>query len=250
VRFLDFVTPKWMSMVLGVVCVGILMTGLAVPEARAESAHAESESETSRILALGDSMMAWHAISNSSIADAMSEILGEPVDNRAIGGARIIYGLPVTGAIGMKISKQYRGEDADWVVINGGGNDLWLGCGCGKCDRKMARMIAPNGQSGEIPRLVWRIRETGARVIYLGYLRSPGVDSVIDACRELGDEFETRIARMVRAMDGVYFLDVSNLVPDGDRSFHGVDMIHPSKKASRVIGHKLAEVIRMVDETR
>lgn len=200
-----------------------------------------------RILTLGDSMIAWHSVSKNSIADALAESLGEPVENRAIGGARIIYGLPITGAMGMKISKQYRGDDVDWVVINGGGNDLWLGCGCGVCDRKMARMISQGGTSGEIPKLVHDIRKAGARVIYLGYLRSPGVDSVIDACRALGDEFETRLSRMAAAHDGVYFLDVSGLVPNGDRSFHGVDMIHPSRKASRIIGQKLSHIIKTYD---
>ncbi|WP_321365260.1 SGNH/GDSL hydrolase family protein [uncultured Celeribacter sp.] len=218
----------------------------------ATSAFAADSPETTmpqgpRILALGDSMIAWHSVSKNSIADALAETLGEPVENRAIGGARIIYGLPITGAMGMKISKQYRGDDVDWVVLNGGGNDLWLGCGCGACDRKMARMISQNGTRGEIPKLVRDIRKTGARVIYLGYLRSPGVESVIDACRVLGDDFEVRLSHMATALDGVYFLDVSDLVPSGDRSFHGVDMIHPSRKASRIIGQKLAQIIQTYD---
>ncbi|WP_434289973.1 SGNH/GDSL hydrolase family protein [Celeribacter sp. SCSIO 80788] len=203
-----------------------------------------------RILALGDSMMAWHLVSKSSIADVLSQSLGEPVENRAMGGARILYGLPISGAIGMNITKQYRGDAVDWVVINGGGNDLWLGCGCKACERKMTRMISPEGTAGAIPELAREIRNSGARVIYLGYLRSPGVESVIDSCRELGDAFEARLTQMVRAMDGVYFLDVSKLVPEGDRSFHGADMIHPSKKGSRVIGQKLADVIRQVDDRR
>ncbi|SFJ51523.1 SGNH/GDSL hydrolase family protein [Celeribacter neptunius] len=225
----------------------------------AETAHGAQESQgapaasaaaTARILTLGDSMMAWHGVSGASIADVLSVVLGEPVENRAIGGARIIYGLPITGAMGMKISKQYRGDKVDWVVINGGGNDLWLGCGCHKCDRKMARMIAADGTRGEIPRLVHQIRQTGANVVYLGYLRSPGVDSMIDACRDLGDEFEARVSAMAAQSDGVYFLDLSRLVPEGDRSFHGVDMIHPSKKGSRVIGEKLADLIRQIDKAR
>lgn len=203
-----------------------------------------------RILALGDSMMAWHLVSRNSIADVLGRVLGEPVENRAMGGARILYGLPISGAIGMNITKQYRGEAVDWVVINGGGNDLWLGCGCGACERKMNRMISAGGTAGAIPALTHEIRQKGARVVYLGYLRSPGVDSMIDSCRELGDAFEARVANMVRAMDGVYFLDLSRLVPEGDRSFHGADMIHPSKKGSRVIGQKLADLIRQVDETR
>ncbi len=210
----------------------------------------ETAEDDPRILALGDSMMAWHLVSRSSISDAMERALGEEVENRAVGGARILYALPITGAMGLNITKQYRNDAVDWVVINGGGNDLMLGCGCNKCDRKMSRMISPNGQLGVIPDLVGKIRSHGARVIYVGYLRSPGVDSAIDSCRPLGDAFEARISNMVRAMDGVYFLDVSDLVPNGDRSFHGMDMIHPSKKGSQVIGQKLAAMIRKLDKTR
>ena len=237
-----------------VACLGLLISvGLSADAAGNEiAARSAPQSQpaplrNARILALGDSMIAWHSVSKNSIADALAESLGEPVENRAIGGARVIYGLPVTGAMGMKISKQYRGDDVDWVVINGGGNDLWLGCGCGACDRKMARMISLGGKTGEIPKLVQSIRKTGARIIYLGYLRSPGVDSVIDACSALGDEFEMRLSRMATEFEGVYFLDVSDLVPSGDRSFHGVDMIHPSRKASRIIGQKLAHIIQTYD---
>ncbi|WP_254679308.1 SGNH/GDSL hydrolase family protein [Celeribacter baekdonensis] len=209
-----------------------------------------SEDQAARILAIGDSMMAWHGITGNSIADALSDALDEPVVNRSVAGARIIYGLPITGALGLKIAKQYHGKPWDWVVVNGGGNDLWLGCGCGKCERKINRMVAKNGTSGDIPQLITRIRKTGARVVFIGYLRSPGVDSIIDACRPSGDALEARLIQMAKEMDGVYFLSIADLVPDGDRSFHGADMIHPSKKGSKAIGRMVADLIRQVDESR
>lgn len=209
-----------------------------------------SEGDAARILAIGDSMMAWHMITGNSIADALSDALGEPVVNRSVAGARILYGLPITGALGLKIAKQYHGKPWDWVVINGGGNDLWLGCGCGKCERKINRMVAKSGTSGDIPQLISRIRKTGARVVFVGYLRSPGVDSVIDACRPAGDALEARLIQMAEQMDGVYFLSIADLVPEGDRSYHGADMIHPSKKGSHAIGRLVADLIRKVDENR
>lgn len=215
----------------------------------AQSAPQKND-QSPRILALGDSMMAWHLISRNSISDALAKSLGEPVESRAITGARIIYNLPISGAMGLNISRQYHGEEVDWVVMSGGGNDLWFGCGCRQCDRKMARMISPTGRTGDIPALVDRIRSTGAQVVYIGYLRSPGVDSAIDACRDLGDELEERLSRMTAQRNGVYFLDVSNLVPYGDRSYHGADMIHPSRKASAIIGAKVAQIIRRFDATR
>ncbi|SDF40646.1 Lysophospholipase L1 [Celeribacter baekdonensis] len=209
-----------------------------------------AEGDAARILAIGDSMMAWHMITGNSIADALSDALNEPVVNRSVAGARILYGLPITGALGLKIAKQYHGKPWDWVVINGGGNDLWLGCGCGKCERKINRMVTISGTSGDIPQLISRIRKTGARVVFVGYLRSPGVDSVIDACRPAGDALEARLIQMAEQMDGVYFLSIADLVPEGDRSYHGADMIHPSKKGSQAIGRLVADLIRKVDENR
>lgn len=205
---------------------------------------------TARILAIGDSLMAWHGMTGRSIAHSVSDELSEPVMNNSIGGARILYKLPLSGAMGMKIGSQFTKGDWDWVVVNGGGNDLWLGCGCVACDRKMRKMISPDGRRGEIPKLVDTIRKSGSKVVYVGYLRSPGVGSIIDQCRDEGDELEQRISKLSEILPDVYFVSLSDLVPFGDRSYHGVDMIHPSIKASTEIGKRVAKIIKENDKAR
>ncbi len=197
-----------------------------------------------KILTMGDSLLSAHSISKRAVSHAVGRALGVKVSDRSVAGARIIYGLPITGAMGMKIAKQYRTGKWDWVILNGGGNDLWFGCGCHACERKINRLISGDGRGGEIPRLVSNLRRTGARVIYVGYLRSPGVGSPIESCKDDGDELERRIDQMAKADTGVYFLSLAQMVPFGDRSFHGFDMIHPSLKASREIGKRIAEIIR------
>ncbi|GAA6164540.1 hypothetical protein NBRC116590_22440 [Pelagimonas sp. KU-00592-HH] len=209
-----------------------------------------SRSEGPRILAMGDSLMAWHGISGRSIAHSVASELQEPVVNRSVGGARILYKLPISGAAGFRIESQFSGDGWDWVVLNGGGNDLWLGCGCKACERKLDKLISQNGRGGAIAKLVTDIRKTGARVVWVGYLRSPGVGSMIDECRSEGDVLEARIARLADQVEGVYFLSNAELVPHGDRSFHGVDMIHPSVKASTIIGQRVAELIKAEDKDR
>ncbi len=206
-----------------------------------------ARNEGPRILAMGDSLMAWHGMTRNSISDAVADELGEPVLNRSVGGARIIYNLPVSGAMGMKIAKQYKPGAWDWIVLNGGGNDLWLGCGCGACENKMNRMISEDGRKGAIPYLVDSLRKTGARIVYVGYLRSPGVWSPIEQCRDEGDALEARIEKLADILPEMYFLSLKDMVPWGDRSYHGVDMIHPSLKASREIGQRVAEVIKAVE---
>ena len=200
--------------------------------------------QSARILTMGDSLLAAHSISGRAVSNAVERVLGEQVTDRSVAGARVIYGLPITGAMGMKIAKQYRKGRWDWIILNGGGNDLWFGCGCHACERKINRLISGDGLGGEIPRLVANLRRTGARVIYVGYLRSPGVGSPIESCKDEGDELERRIDQMAKADTGVYFLSLAQMVPFGDRSFHGFDMIHPSLKASREIGKRIAEIIR------
>ncbi|NVK15321.1 MAG: SGNH/GDSL hydrolase family protein [Rhodobacteraceae bacterium] len=202
------------------------------------------EGQSARILAMGDSLLAWHSLAGKSISDTVSQELQEPVVDRSVSAARILYKLPVSGAAGMNIGKQYTPGEWDWVIVNGGGNDLWLGCGCFACDRKMNRLISSDGRTGAIPAMLIGLRETGAKVIYVGYLRSPGVGSLIEHCRDEGNELEARIGRLAEQEDGIFFLSNKDLVPYGDRSYHAADMIHPSVKASSEIGRKVAQIIR------
>ena len=156
----------------------------------------------------------------------------------------MLYSLPISGAMGLSIAKQYRPGKWDWVIVNGGGNDLWLGCGCRACERTMHRMISPDGRRGKIPGLLSQLRQNGARVIYVGYLRSPGVGSLIDHCRADGNELERRLAKLAQLDKGLFFLSLADLVPHGDRSYHTIDMIHPSTKATAEIGARIAKIIK------
>ncbi len=207
-------------------------------------AQARSQNNKPTIFAMGDSLMASHSITNRSIADVVSKTLDLPVRDRSVLGARMIYRLPLSGVLGLSIPKQYRKGDWDWVILNGGGNDLWMGCGCARCERKMNKLIAEDGAKGYIPKLISKIRKTGAKVVYVGYLRSPGVGSPIEECRDEGDELEQRIDDLAAQDDGLFFVSLKDLVPYGDRSYHMLDMIHPSVKASHEIALRVAAVIR------
>lgn len=197
-----------------------------------------------RILVLGDSFMTSHAQSDQAVPNVLAKTLGAQVKSRAITGARYRYMLPFSGALGMNISKQYRDGPWDWVVINGGGNDMWLGCGCIRCERRMNKLISPDGTRGEIPALVSKARRAGAKVAYVGYLRSPGMWSPIEHCKGEGDALEARIAMMAQRDEGVTFISLADMVPTGDSSFHAADMIHPSAKGSRAAAARIAQVLQ------
>ena len=204
-----------------------------------------SKDDGSRILMMGDSLLASHSLSGRSVAGVLEQTLGTPVTDRSVMGARMIYRLPISGAAGLNIPKQFRDGNWEHVVINGGGNDLWLWCGCHACDRKLDKLAARDGSAkGEIPSLIGRLRSTGAKVVWVGYLRSPGVGSPIESCKDEGDELERRIAAFAERTEGVTFVSLADMVPHGDRSYHGFDMIHPSVKGSREIARRVAAALR------
>lgn len=202
-----------------------------------------SRDHPSRILVVGDSMLATHRMSDRAVADALEQTLREPVVDRSTIGARFHYALPISGSAGLNITKQYVPGEWDWVVVNGGGNDLWFGCGCMICGPKLDRLISEDGTKGTIPGFLSRLRQSGAKVIYVGYLRSPGLASPIEHCRDEGAELERRVARLSQIDSGLYYLSLQDLVPNGDGSYHAIDMIHPSVKGSTAIGQLLANVI-------
>ncbi len=162
----------------------------------------------------------------------------------AIRGARYRYSLPIAGALGLTIPNPCRAVAWDWVAINGGGNDLWMGCGCSKCERRMNQLISAGGTGGDIPTLVAKARRSGAKVAYVGYLRSPGMWSPIEHCKAEGNTLEARIAIMAKRDQGVIFVSLADMVPTGDKSFHAADMIHPSIKGSRAAAARIAKVLK------
>ncbi|MEM6587770.1 MAG: SGNH/GDSL hydrolase family protein [Pseudomonadota bacterium] len=197
----------------------------------------------SRILVVGDSMLAKGRINDAAVSDVMEKTLRETVVDRSTIGARFQYALPISGAAGMNITKQYVDGNWDWIVVNGGGNDLWMGCGCMLCDAKIDRLISADGMKGTIPGFLSDMRQTGAKVIYVGYMRSPGLASPIEHCRDEGAELEGRIATLAKKDAGLIYLSLEDLVPHGDGSYHMIDMIHPSQKGSRAIGQIISSVI-------
>jgi acyl-CoA thioesterase-1 len=199
---------------------------------------------SARILLLGDSMFAANAIGAHTVTNGLETALGEEVIDRSVIGARYFYPLPFSGAAGMRLDAQYRAGKWDWVVMNGGGNDLLFGCGCGACDSMLNRLVTADGKEGAISAYIAKIRTSGARVVYAGYLRNPGFAKPIRACGPAGNELDQRLAKMADLDKGVFFISMADLVPMGDSSYHQFDRIHPSPKGSRAIADRIAKRIK------
>ncbi|WP_425044794.1 SGNH/GDSL hydrolase family protein [Primorskyibacter sp. S87] len=219
----------------------------AVMAALASCQESVSRNESARILAIGDSLMTWNSTLGKSVPHVIEKELKEPVVDRAVSGAWMTTRNNGGDGKGFSIPYQYVEGDWDWVVINGGGNDLLFGCGCGKCDGVIDEMISEDGTTGQIPEFLRRVRDDGARVLYFGYLRSPGLLTPIEHCKNDGNELETRLVRFATEEEGVIFATMADVVPKGGLSYFSPDLIHPSRKSSRKIGQRLAEIITFYD---
>ena len=223
---------------------GFVMKRLALMIALALAGCVEAPSSQAKVLVMGDSLLAVNGMSGGAVADALERETGVEVTDRSVPGARFFHPLPISGAAGMSIPKQYARGAWEWVVLNGGGNDVLWGCGCGPCGGTLERLISVDGRGGEIPRTVSQLRSTGAKVIFVGYLRSNGFDSPVEKCATTGDEMDRRLTLMAANDPGVMFLSMADLVPMGDQSYYGPDLIHPSPKGSAGIAARIAAVMR------
>ena len=192
---------------------------------------------------LGDSMFASNKATSGAVADVIEAALGLEVVDRSVPGARYFYALPISGSAGLNLTAQFRPGPWEVIVVNGGGNDLLFGCGCGQCDGVLDRLVSPDGRRGAIPAYVAELRKTGAFVVYAGYLRNPGNSTPIKACGPAGNELDRRLAALDQLDPGMVFLPMSDLVPYGSLLYHQIDRIHPSRTGSREIGLRIARLI-------
>lgn len=200
--------------------------------------------DTAQVLMLGDSMLAANRLVQGGVADALESAIGQAVVDRSVAGARYFQALPLVGGIGLNLKAQFRPGPWKVIVLNGGGNDLLFGCGCGRCTKVLDRLISADGRAGTIPAYVETLRKTGAQVVYIGYLRNPGTSTIIKGCGPAGNELDRRLARLDQLDPGMTFVPMSDVVPFGDASYHQFDGIHPSLKGSTEIGQKIARTIR------
>lgn len=219
------------------VCIGMISLLLGCQEM--PSRHPDA-----KVIVVGDSLMAWNATSGSSIPDIVEDSIGAPVIDRTVSAAWLQTQYDASGRAETGVQAQFIEGDWDWAIVNGGGNDLMLGCGCSRCDAVLDKMISQDGQHGQIPDFLRQIRKTGTRVIYVGYLRSPELFTPIEHCKAEGDEFEARIARLAQRDEGITFVSSQDVARPGDASYFSFDLIHPSRKSSRIIGERVADVIK------
>jgi len=200
-----------------------------------------------RILALGDSVMWWNAEAGRAIADAVATALDEPVVNLAVPGAEFSHPDPDMAAEGLDIRAQYRTGGGvrgwEWVLLQGGANDLDGAAGPGDCAAVRDALIGAGGRAGEIPALVARIRADGARVVLLGYYALPAFAASDAFCGADLGTLSRRIALLAERDPGVVFVAMADVVDPRDPAAYDADAIHPSVRSSAAIGRQVAAAI-------
>jgi lysophospholipase L1-like esterase len=193
------------------------------------------------ILVIGDSVMAWNRSAGADIGSVLAAELDREVVSRAALGAQVrAGGLGALG--GLSIPDQMPDGSWNWIVMNGGANDLGFSCGCTRCEAEIDRLISMDGTTGAIPDLIARARAKGAQVLWVGYYRAPESRS-FRGCRPGLVELERRIAVHVRTAKGVFFVDSEDALDPGNPALLAADRTHPSVEGSAVIGRFLAREI-------
>ncbi|MEM9795982.1 MAG: SGNH/GDSL hydrolase family protein [Pseudomonadota bacterium] len=196
------------------------------------------------ILAIGDSVMAWNG--GEGIPEVTGAALGRPVVDASVSGARLSTGS-VAGALGFEIGRQVPGPGWDWIIVTGGGNDIRPTCREAGAETAQDALIGPD-LTGEIPALIARLRDTGAKVAFVGYYDGAEASPTGFApCQPYFTTINRRLTALSSRDPGLIFLDAGDVIDPADRGLYDRDLIHPSPRGSAQIGAALADAIRAAE---
>lgn len=198
-------------------------------------------SGTPTVLAVGDSVMAWNRDKDASIPDVVARATGRTVLNASVPG----QGLTREGSLFPgTIQSQLRRGNWDWIIADGGANDLNRICNCSRCEAQVDRLISEDGTAGLWPGFVGQMKAAGARnILIMGYYGpADGGGGAFAKCSDEVAELDRRFARLA-ARDPQVTHVLTRPVVDGERALYDDDLIHPNVRGSQVIGEVLARTI-------
>ncbi len=180
------------------------------------------------VLAVGDSVFEWNLGSGQSAP----QFAAEDVYNASIGGTMMTGDDP--------IPDQYIEGNWEWILVDGGANDLNDLCECSEeCGPVMDAI------DEAFDRFVDERVSAGEKVLIWGYYDPPSdAEFGFAECGEEVDELAARQAAVAEAYDGAGFVDGREL--SGDALFDE-DRIHPSVEGSRAIGEQLRLALETED---
>ena len=199
------------------------------------------QAEPMRLLAVGDSLLAWQMWTGRDIPSVMGQVLGAEVENDAVAASRFSNASGIGRALGFDVRSQYRPGPWDIVLMNGGANDLLSDCNCRACEPVVDGLIRAD-LDGEVPRFIAQVLRDGAQVVWMGYYASAR-SAQFAGCRPFLVEYDARMARLAAQTPGLTFVDAEDALDPSNRDLFAVDGIHPSPEGARRVGTYLANRI-------
>ncbi|WP_299152873.1 SGNH/GDSL hydrolase family protein [uncultured Tateyamaria sp.] len=194
-----------------------------------------------RVLAIGDSILAWHKWTGRDIPSVFGAALGAEVENDAVVGARFSNTSTLGRAAGFDVRTRLRNGPWDIVLINGGANDLLSDCSCNACASVLDGLITAD-LTGEVPTFLAEVLARDVDVIWMGYYASSR-SGPFTGCRPYLVDYDARLARLAAATPRLTFLDSEVVIDSDQRGLFAFDGLHPSPKGARRIGTYLAQSV-------
>ena len=193
--------------------------------------------ELEGILGLGDSIMAWNLEEGASIPEVAGDELGVNVVNRAISGSYW------TTDEGDAIPDQYVAGDWEWVIVDGGGNDMNDECLCGDCEANMTELISEDGTEGDAVDFIEQVLDDGVKVALMSYYPMPeDAQGGFALCNEEVEMLRDRYLALAERHDQLLIVDAALVVtPESTPEAYDEDRVHPSQEGSRIVGTYFAE---------
>ena len=207
------------------------------------AACATTPDRPATVLAIGDSVLAFHSLTGGSVPEVAGRLAGVAVENRAVSGARFSATSPRVADKGGDIRRQYEGGPWETLLVNGGANDLMSECGCRACAATLDELVTADGRKGQMPEFLRPIAQGGTHVVILGYYDGNSRPNVFSGCSDEIDVLNARLARFASSTAGVDFISAAPAMDPDDQSLWYVDRVHPSRKGSARIGELLAPTL-------
>ena len=199
--------------------------------------------QAQNIQVTGDSVLVWNSWFDSSIAQVLAQEFGAGVVNNAVSGALVSNDNGLARFFGADIRSQYEIGAWDWVVINGGVNDIVTKCGCGACDAVLDELSSPDGRQGAMAEAVNLARDEGAQVVLLGNYLAPITGGPIWDCADDILELNTRYRTIADRDVDVYYVEAKSLISRHQLTLYDTDLIHLSVKGTRILAEAVSAVI-------
>lgn len=189
-----------------------------------------------QLVAVGDSIMAWNRKRGVNVPIVVSALTGLPLFDASIVGAKFVGRLD--------IRTQYPEGEWDWLIMNGGGNDLLGSCvGLTESEIVLDRLIDDVDLSGAYADFLMPIIAVGTQVIILGYAPVSIAGGPFAVCQNALTELSARQWRLADSDPNITFVDVRDVIFATDLSAYAPDRIHPSIAGGALMAEKIASVI-------